>query len=236
MGLPYAMPLARADEATRVAYLRRVAVLTLAGLTFSAFTGVMSMGAILAIPALQSQMASLFIIFGSYGIAQYVAPRLVFSEGPAKWAGLALGSGFQGVAMGYLLLQAVLMSLAQTGHAFWFVGQAMALVGLSAAGMLAYLMTGPKELSMVKGMLSIAFLPMLVLMVVSFVFPIGGPLGVLLSAIFVLVAAAGLLYQMNAVLHQLRSDQHVPGAYMITMGLLVLFWNVLVLVMRLQRR
>lgn len=236
MGLPYAMPLARADAETRVSYLRRVALLTVVGLGFSAFTGVASMLAISLIPPLQSQIAAMAVILGSYGIAQWVAPRLVFSEGPAKWAGFALGAGFQGVAMGYLLLQAVLLSLAQTGHAFLFVGQAMALVGLSAAGMLAYLMTGPKELSMVKGMLAILSLPMLVLMAVSFVFPIGGVLGVLMSAAFVFISAAGLLYQMNIVLHQLRSDQHVPGAYMITMGLLVLFWNLLVLLMRLQRR
>jgi len=34
----------------------------------------------------------------------------------------------------------------------------------------------------------------------------------------------------------MRADQHIESAYELTMGLLVLFWNVIVLLMRLQRR
>ena len=46
----------------------------------------------------------------------------------------------------------------------------------------------------------------------------------------------GLLYNLNQVMHTLSTDQHIGGAYTITMGLLVLFWNLLVLLMRLQSR
>ena len=74
---------------------------------------------------------------------------------------------------------------------------------------------------------------MMVLMVLSFVFPIGGTLGLLLTGVFVVVSAAGLLYQINAVMHQLRTDQHVEGSYMITMGVLILFWNLLSLLIQL---
>jgi FtsH-binding integral membrane protein len=88
---------------------------------------------------------------------------------------------------------------------------------------------------MLRAGLAAVSLPMLVLMGVSFVFPIGGILGVLLSGVFVVVSAGGLLYQINAVLHRLRATQTVEGAYLITMGVLVLYWNVLTLLMRLRR-
>jgi hypothetical protein len=45
-----------------------------------------------------------------------------------------------------------------------------------------------------------------------------------------------LLYQLNQVLHQLSTKHHIEGAFMITMGLLVLLWNVITLLMRLNSR
>ena len=37
-------------------------------------------------------------------------------------------------------------------------------------------------------------------------------------------------------MHKLNTQQHIEGAYMITMGILILFWNILSLLMRLNRR
>ncbi len=228
----------RADDATRTSYLRKVAGLTLAGLTISAFTGTLSAGVIAMAPGLfANQIVSLVIILGAYGYANWIAQKMVFSDSSAtRTLGFVTGTVAQGVAMGYLLLQAVVMGSVALGNPFAFIAQAMGLVALSAGGMLLYLMTGPKELSYVKGALSIMFMPMLALMAISFVFPIGGPMGLLISFVFVGVSAAGLLYQMNFVMHNLRTDQHVGGAYTVTMGLLILFWNLLTLLMRMNRR
>jgi uncharacterized YccA/Bax inhibitor family protein len=77
---------------------------------------------------------------------------------------------------------------------------------------------------------------MLALMVISFVFPIGGPFGILLSVVFVGLSAGGLLFNLNQVMHRMSTDMVVPAAYHVTLGMLVLFWNVLSLLMRLQRR
>ena len=44
-----------------------------------------------------------------------------------------------------------------------------------------------------------------------------------------------MLYQINVVMHQLDTRQHSEGAYMITMGILILIWNILYLLMRLNR-
>lgn len=232
-----AIPLVRADEATRVLYLRRVATISLLGLVIAAITGFVSAGMIAMVPALQGRGASLLLIFGSYAIAHYGVRPMVFSENAAaRWAGFLGGAIFEGIAMGYLLLAAIIVSLDATGSALLLIGQALGLTATAGLGITAYLWSQPRELSMVKAGLSAVFLPMLILMGVSIVFPIGGIAGIGISALFVVVSAAGLLYQMNQVLHQLRTDMHVEGAYLVTMGVLVLFWNVLSLLMRLQDR
>jgi len=138
--------------------------------------------------------------------------------------------------MGYLLLTATIASAELYSNPLIFLGQAFSLVGLTVLGMVAYLMTGPKNLSMVGSALSTLALPMLALMVFSWFFPVGGIFGILISAGFVAISAGGLLYNLNAVMHSMRTSDTVPAAYHVTMGILVLFWNVLVLLMRLQRR
>lgn len=228
--------LAQAGPDVRVTYLQRVALLTMLGLGVSAFVGLVSALAVAVVPLLQSGVASIVVILGSFGIAQYVAPRFVFSGTSSKWFGFGLGAVFQGVAMGYLLLTAALMGAQVFGNPFVLVGQALGLTGLTTVGMVGYLWSRPRELNWIAAMLSMMFLPMLVLMAVGIFFPITGPWGLAVSALFVFVSAAGLLYQVNEVLHRLRSDMHVEGAYIVTMGVLVLFWNILSLLMRMQRR
>jgi hypothetical protein len=224
--------LAGAMPEQRVDYLQKVLILTVFGLGVSAITGMMSAFVVGAVPLLQGRLAMFVIVLGSFFAAQSGCSRLVF--GGQRLLGFVLAAVFQGIAMGYLLLAAISVGVSM-GSPFVLVFEAMALVGLAAAGMTAYLWSGPKEFSMLRAGLAAVSLPMLVLMVVSFVFPIGGVMGVLLSAVFVVVSAGGLLYQINAVLHRLRSSQTVEGAYLITMGVLVLYWNVLTLLMRLRR-
>lgn len=231
-------PLEQATAADRVTYLQRVLLWTAGGLTISGAVGLMTAAAIyvglaVAPQVFGNQIVMLVGILGSFAIAQYVAPRFVF--GQQKVLGFALGVVFQGIAMGYLLLTAIIMTL---GDVPWLIGAAVALTASTGIGMTAYVWTKPREFSFLKAGLAAAFLPMMILMGVSFVFPsmFGGPLGILLSAVFVLVSAAGLLYQVNQVIHRLRTDMHIEGAYLITMGILVLFWNILTLLMRLTRR
>lgn len=236
----YAHPLARASAADRVEYLQRVLMWTTGGLFVSGITGAatalgLSIALSLNITFLFNQWVSLAIIFGSYGIAHSLAPRMVF--GNAKVLGFGVGAVFQGISMGYLLLSAVVVG-AQMGSPFGMVGTALGLTAMTGLGLTAYVWTGPKNFGWLGAGLSALFLPMMLLMAVSFVFPgfIGGPLGIAMSGLFVLVSVGGLLYQINVVMHKLNTQQHIEGAYMITMGILILFWNILSLLMRLNRR
>ncbi len=225
-----------ADE--RVSYLRKVGVLTFLGLALSMVTGTVSAFVFAAVPALLSGWMPMIIAFGCFAIAHYGAERVVVGSASqaAKLAGFFGGALFQGIAMGMVLLAAAVVSAEVVGNPFAIVIQGFAIVGAAAFAMMGWLLTGPRNLSMVRGALAVLWLPMLVAMALTWAFPIGGPLGIVISLGFVVVSGMGLLYQLDRVLHRLAPTQHVEGAYFVTMALLVLLWNVLVLLTRLQRR
>jgi FtsH-binding integral membrane protein len=232
-----AQPLLHAPPAARAAYLRRVTALTFVGLTVASVVGFVSALIIAFVPILQSRWISLAGILGSYFVAQFVARKMVFSSNAGtRMLGFGTGVVFEGISMGWLLLAAVVLSASALGDPMLLIGEALGLTLLTAAGMTAYVWVFPQKFSWLGAGLSMMFLPMLVLMGISFVFPIGGIFGIGIAALFVVVSAGGLLYQLNLVINQMRTDMHIQGAFLITMGILILFWNILVLLMKLNRR
>ena len=233
----YANPVIYAEESTRASFLRRVGALTFFGLVLACVSGVISASILFVVPGLMSTGLTMVVIFGSMGIVQFIARPMVYSgSGASRGTGFLMGAVFQGIAMGYLLLAAVLQSLELFGNPFILVGQALGLTGATAVGMFLYLLTGPKRLSIITAILPMLGIPLLLMMVISFVFPITGPMGLLLSAVFVLASAAGLLYQLNQVIHKMPAEMSMQASFEVMIGLLVLFWNILSLLMRLQRR
>ncbi len=226
------IPVIEAPAEERVEYLKKTGLYTAISLTIAAFSAVFS--TLFIAPVITGRWTSLIVILGSWGIAHYVAPRFVF--GTAKQAGLVLASVFEGVAFGFLLLTALYVSAAAHGNEFVLIGQAMAATALTAFGMVGYLWANPKDFSFIGAGLSMLGLPMLCLMGITFIFPIGGTLGLMIAAGFVVFSAAALLYSTNTVLHDLDTSMHIEGAYMISMALLTLLWNILVLLMRLTSR
>ena len=230
----YARPLQNVTPTERVEYLKKVLSWTCGGLFIAAVCGI-GMTGILAfaqIPFLLSPMGQIIVIFGSMFITNSVAQRMVF--GQQKVFGFILGNAFEGIALGYILLMAVMVGLGQ-GNPFGLIITALGLTGLTAAGMVAYLWSNPKEFNMLGALLSALTLPMLILMGVMFIFPgfLSGGLMLGLCVLFVAVSAGSLLYQINAVLHKLNTNQHIEGSYLISIGILVLFWNLLFLLIQL---
>lgn len=228
-------PVAHARPDVRVAYLKRVLAITAGGLCLSGATGLASSLALSLVPGLLGGYAPMVLILGCWAVTNFVARPMVF--GAAKWPGFVLGTMAQGVAMGFLLLVAMLVSQADFGNPFVFIGLALGLTGFTGLGMAAYVWSGPRDFSFLRAGLAAVFVPMLILMAVGFAFPslIGGTFGLVVSAVFVLVSVAGLLYQINAVIHEFRTDMHIEGAYTITISLLVLFWNILSLILNRRR-
>ena len=237
---PYAVPAAEAKVEERVAFLRKVAGLTFVGLMISGATSLATAGLIAVLSEIMmSRPVSLVLMLGGIFGARMIGGSMVRSETPAtQYAGFAIGTMLQGVAMGYIILTALMFSASVLGNPLILLVEAIGLVGLTMFGMTVYLLTGPKNLSMVGGFLSAVSLPMMVLMVVTFVFPslFGGFMGLLLNMVFVGISAAGLLYSLNQVMHEMSTKHVVPAAYFITLGILTLLWNVITLLMRLQRR
>jgi FtsH-binding integral membrane protein len=230
------VPVARASEADRLTFLRRTLAWTAGGVGIASATGVATAIGLAVMPGMVSGYMPMILILGMWAITNYVARPMVF--GGAKVAGFVLGTAAQGVAMGFLLLVAAIVSASAIGNPLALIGLAMGLTFFTGLGMTAYVFTIRRDFSLIGAGLSALFIPMLILMAVSFAFPawFGGGLGIVLAGVFVLISAAGLLYQLNQVIHDFRTDMHVEGAYTIAIGILVLFWNILSLLMRLTRR
>lgn len=234
--MSYDIPVAHASESVRATYLRRVAGYTTLGLGIATVSSFMSIGLILAVPALMTGWAPMIMILGTWAAINFVAQPMVF--GAAKWPGFILGMALQGFAMGFLLLTAAVVSASVLGNPLVLAGLAAGLTGFTGLGLGAYVWTRPGNYSMLGGFLSATFIPMLVLMAIGIAFPgfVGGTIGLLISGAFVVISAAGLLYQLNLVIHKFSSDMYIEGAYTVAMGVLVLFWNILTFLMRLTRR
>ena len=135
------IPVARVSADARVQYLQKVLLITAFGLGLSGITGMVSAAGIALVPGLLSGYAPMLLILGCWAVTNYVARPMVF--GAAKWPGFFIGTIAQGVAMGFLLLVAMLVSRAEFGNPFVFIGVAMAMTGFTGVGMAAYVWTGP---------------------------------------------------------------------------------------------
>lgn len=237
MPLPQmSVPVARASEADRLTFLRRTLAWTFGGIAIASGTAVGTSIALAVMPGMLSGYLPMILILGMWAITNFVARPMVFGE--AKVPGFILGTAAQGVAMGFLLLVAAFVSSAAIGNPFALIALAAGMTFFAGLGMTAYVFSIRRDFSLIGAGLSALSIPMLVLMAVGFAFPaiFGGGLGIAFAGLFVLISAAGLVYQLNQVIHDYRTDMHVEGAYTIAIGILVLFWNILSLLMRLTRR
>jgi FtsH-binding integral membrane protein len=154
--------------------------------------------------------------------------------GESKVAGFVLGTSMQGLALGFLLTVTLAMGGVQDG--LGVIGYALTMTMLATLAMLAYVSIEKHEFSLIRAGLSMLFIPMLVLMGLQLVFPIGGTLGIVVSAVFLVVSVAGMLWKLNFVVHEMPTSQGIEGGFEITLGVIVLFWNLLSLMNRLRRR
>jgi FtsH-binding integral membrane protein len=209
---------------SRLAFLRKVSTWTFGGLVITAVVAVLSMFTLArlldGIP-----YVGVGVVLGSFLFAQYVARAMVY--GKTKTLGFVLGMVGEGIAFGFLLLSVVAQLGVQEGGVVLI--QAMGLTTLAAGGMLAYVWFNKSDFSFIKAGLSVLFLPMLVLMAISWAFPIGGVFGMLITAAFVVFSGMALIYKFNVVVHEMNEDQTIEAAFEITMGILVLLWNLIVL-------
>ena len=232
-GDPYdVIPVIEAPESARVSYMRQVGVYTLGSLLITGLSSALMMGVIMSVEALQGQIAMLVISLGGIYGGQFVGNSMTLSPSAStRMLGYVLAPALAGAALAYLLLVAVMVGTNE-GNPLLIIGQAGGLTALTVFGMVAYLLTGPRQLSWLGAGISMLFLPMLGLMALSVVWPVGGTMGIIISAVFVLISAGGLLYSLNQVLHEYTTDMVLAGATRVSLGIVVMFWNILSLFLR----
>ena len=224
---------------SRLAFLRKVGLFTFLGLGVASVIAVVSTFTVAPLIFSLGSWGGFVAILGAFALSHYVARKMVY--GGAKLPGFVLAIVGEGFSFGFLLLTTVAyVPLGETAEgAFWagvgVIAKAMGLTAASALGMLVYVWFNKSDLNLVKAGLSILGLPMLLLMVLQFVFPVGGLLGLILCGVFVVASGASLLYRLNSVVHEFDEDMHVEAAYEISMALLVLLWNLISLLNRLRR-
>src|SRR5689334_1970066 len=172
-----AIAIADASPEVRAQYLRRVLFTTVFGVALAAAVGFVSSLVIATQPWLLRGYAPLALILGCWAVTNFVARPMVF--GNAKWPGFLIGTVAQGAAMGFILLVGVAISMQSYGDPFRLIGTALAVTVCTAIGLAIYASGARHEFSLLRAGLSAAFIPMLILMAVTFAFPnlIGGTAG-----------------------------------------------------------
>ncbi len=225
-------PVALAPATDRSDFLRAVAGRTLGGLLLTSAAAAVSMMYLVPLVFQGGKWAILGTVYGSFFGAQFLGRKLVYGE--SKALGFALGTVLQGVALSFLLESALVM--AGAGEGLRLIGTCMLMVVLSVGAMLVYVSTERREFSMLRAGLGMLGIPMLILMGLQLVLPMDGTFGLLVSGVFLAVSVGALLYRLNHVLHEMSVDMPTEAAFELTISIVIFFWNLLALLMRLRRR
>lgn len=225
-------PAIEAPPELRTAFLSRVAAWTLGGLVITAFVSVLSM--LFVVPAVMKvgTFGILGVIYGCMYLSQSVGRNMVYGE--SKLPGFVLGNAAQGVSFGFILM-ATLFGSGVVQDGLLLIAQCLGMVLLTGAAMFVYVSMARRDFSLLGAGLSMLFIPMLALMAIQLVWPIGGTAGLLLSGLFVAISAGSLLYRLNFVVHRMDASQTVEGGYELSLSIVVLLWNLLALFNRLRR-
>jgi FtsH-binding integral membrane protein len=228
----FAVPTIEAPAVERSAFLRRVAAWTLGGLAITTVVSLVSMAVIVPFVARGGTIAILGVVYGSFLLSQTVARKMVYGE--SKVAGFVLGASAQGISLGFILLFTLVAS--GVGEGLTIISYALGLTLSAVVGMLAYVSMEKREFSMLRAGLSMLFIPMLLLMGLQLVFPIDGTLGLLFAGLFVAVSVGAMLWKLNEIVHVMPTSMGLEAGYETSLGIVVLFWNILSLLSRAKRR
>ena len=228
----FVQSVAEAPVADRAAFLRQVALRTFGGLLLTAVVAVASTLFVAPVVVQGGTWAILAFVYGSFFGAQFLGRKMVYGE--QKLAGFVVGCSLQGLALGFLLL--VAMVTAAPGEGLALIGYSLLMVVLATAAMLVYVTMEKRDFSMLRGGLAMLGIPMLVLMGLQVVLPMNGMAGVAISGVFLAVSVGALLYRLNVVLREFPVTAATEASFELTLSIVVFFWNLLSFIMRLRRR
>jgi FtsH-binding integral membrane protein len=247
---PIAGAVATIGVSDRVAFLRKTyGVLGIALIAFAVLTGGMMRLAPetslhFSMWALGGQLNWLIVIALFMGVG-YLARNLAMSQ---TSRGLQLaGLGIFVVAESLLLQPLLWVLIAQFGSRIarhsgaLFTGQAAAILTQAVVitlaifvGLTLTVFLTRKDFSFLRGILSICSFGVLGVIIASLVF--GFSLGALFCGFVILMMAGYILYQTSLIMNSFPPTAYVAAALMLFSTIATLFWYVLQLLMRMNRR
>lgn len=240
--------IADAPAAERVEFLRSVLTLTSVGLLLTAVSGFIAANVMgpyffetVTVEHLgqttmifHHQWIYLLVVLGAMFGAQALGPKLAVGSAPE--IGLVVGSTLMGVVLGPALYLGYMVIDPAGGGGMTLIAEALGLTSLTAIGMTGYVWTKPRDFSLLGAAMSAIALPMFALMILSFFIPFGNTFGLILIGAFVLFSAATLLFKLNSIIHTMDTDHKHLAAVTLTLAIGVLFYNILMLLIRLNGR
>ncbi|MEK6256074.1 MAG: Bax inhibitor-1 family protein [Chloroflexota bacterium] len=156
-----------------------------------------------------------------------------------RWAHSDATPGMQYLGLGlYVLAEAILfipLLFMAMDYSSPLVIPSAAIITLCVfGGLTLFVFTSKKDFSFLRSGLALATMIAIGLIVVSILF--GFDLGIIFSVVMVGLAGGYVLYETSNVLHHYNPEQHVAASLALFAVIALMFWYVLRILMRLNRR
>lgn len=234
MSYSQSMPMlaAAAAPADRAAFIRR---------TYGHLAGAILAFALMEIALFQTALPEVALQALGAGRYTWLVVMLLFmgaSWVADKWARSETSAGMQYAGLGLYVVAEVIIFLPLLAVASAIAGAGM----IETAALLTLLLFGgltvtvfvtQKDFSFLRPVIAIGSMVALGVIVCSIIF--GFNLGVIFSAVMILMAAGSILYNTSNIIHEYRTDQHVSAALALFAAVALLFWYVLRLLIGLKR-
>ncbi len=136
------------------------------------------------------------------------------------------------VAYAFIFVPLLYIAIAVSGGSFVLINQAALLTGFLFLGLTAVVVFSQKDFSMLGAYISVGGMVALGLIVAGMIF--GFNLGLWFSFAMVLLASASILYRTSQIMNEYHHTQYVAASLGLFASLMLLFWYVLSILMRLS--
>lgn len=227
---------AYAPADARAAFIRRtymhlaIAILAFVAVEYVLLTKTALPGLMLGLMA--GSRFGWLMILGGFVLVGWLARGLAASSASSgvQYAGLFL----------FVLAQAVIfipiLTIAMIYSAPSVIPNAAILTGLLFLALTTIVFTTRKDFSFLRGILAIGgFLALGAIVIFAF-FPANANVGLVFALVMVVFAGGAILYDTSKILHHYSTDRHVAASLELFASVALMFYYILMLLMRLQRR
>ncbi|MEM1324859.1 MAG: Bax inhibitor-1 family protein [Bacteroidota bacterium] len=229
--LDYARPVSQENDVERATFIRKTYThLALAVLAFIVMETVfLNTPFIVEIGLKMTQGMTWLIVLGGFMFATSYATKWANStaDRSKQYAGLLLYV----FAEAFIFVPLIYIAISMTGDMSLINQAAILTLGLFS-GLSAVVFLTKKDFSFLGRILTIGFFIALGLIVAGVLF--GFNLGLWFSFAMVALAAGSILYQTSNIIHQYNKEQYVAASLGLFASLMLLFWYILSIVMRLS--